>query len=151
MQTFNNKAENFFREIRKIEIYNSDSVSYLDNYNGVFPSPDSMLYEFDITPEDFSRKIQRKKANGNYYHEIDLGFPLLKLDATNVEKYQEYFNQQKFAVVLVSNTEKTLLGNRLEPLTIEVLDNKKDDNSGTDEYNLSITGDSILTPKVRSL
>ena len=151
MEYFKNISENFFREIRKIEIYSSDSVSYLDNYSGVFPSPDLMLYAFDITPDDFSRKIPRKKRNGNYFHDIDLGFPLRKLDPANVEKYQTYFNQQKFAVVLISNTERTLLGNARHPLTIEVLDNKKDDNSGTDEYNLSITGESLLTPKVISL
>ena len=151
MENFKNTAENFFREIRKIEIYNSDSVSYQDNFNGVFLNANLILYAFDVKPEDFSRNIPRKKRNGNYYHEIDLGFPLLKIDATNVEKYQSYFNQQKFAVVLVSNTEKTLLGNKLHPLTIEVLDNKKDDNSGTDEYNLSITGEAIITPKVQNL
>ena len=52
---------------------------------------------------------------------------------------------------MISNTEKMLVGNDREPLTIEVLDNKKDDNSGTDEYNISITGETILTPKILNL
>ena len=151
MEYFNNKSENFFREVRKIEIYNCNSISYIDNYKGIFPPEDSILYVFEIIPENFSRKNPRKKKDGNYYHEIDLGFPLLKIKKEDVEKYQSYFNERKFAVVVISNTEKMLVGNDREPLTIEVLDNKKDDNSGTDEYNISITGETILTPKILNL
>ena len=75
----------------------------------------------------------------------------MKIKKEDVEKYQSYFNERKFAVVVISNTEKMLVGNDREPLTIEVLDNKKDDNSGTDEYNISITGETILTPKILNL
>ena len=148
MEYFNNKSETFFREIRKIEIYEASAVSYEDNFAGNFPDPEGIKYVFDIVPEDFSRKIARKTRTGNYFHEIDLGFPLLKMDKTNVEKYQEYFNKEKFAVVLISNTDKMMLGNDREPLKIEVLDNRKDNNSGNDEYYLSITGETILTPKI---
>lgn len=148
MENFTNTAENFFREMRKVEIYNSEDIHYIENYNGEFPPADLIKYAFDVVPEDFSRKIQRKTRSGNYYHEIDLGFPLLKMDKANVDQYQEYFNKRKFAVVLVSNTDRILLGNQIEPLKIEVLDNRKDNNSGTDEYYLSITGETIIDPKI---
>ena len=148
MEYFNNKSETFFREIRKIEIYETSAVSYEDNFAGNFPDSEDIKYVFDIVPEDFSRKIARKTRNGNYFHDIDLGFPLLKMDKTNVEKYQEYFNKEKFAVVLISNSDKMMFGNDREPLKIEVLDNRKDNNSGNDEYYLSITGETIINPKI---
>lgn len=148
MEHFNNISENFFREIRKVEIYKSDDVNYIENYNGEFPPAEVLQYAFDVTPEDFTRKLSRKTRNGNYFHDVDLGFPLLKMDKTNVEKYQNYFNKKAFSVVLVSNTDKILLGNQIEPLKIEVLDNRKDNASGNDEYYLSITGETIIDPKI---
>jgi hypothetical protein len=151
MEYFNNKSETFLREIRKIEIYKSESVKYTDNFNGKFPSASDVLYTFDIVPESFSRQIDRKKTSDNYYHEISIEFPLLKLDSVNINKYQNNFNHKKFAVVLVSNSEKTLLGNEREPLKIEVFDHKKDDNSGSDEYTLSISGETIIAPKIQNI
>jgi hypothetical protein len=151
MEYLKNKSENFFREIRKIEIYNCESIDYMDYYTGNFPDVNNALFVFDIIPENFSRKIPRKKKDGNYYHEIDINFPLLQINSENVELYQNSFNDKKFAMVLISNTEKTMIGNEREPLTIEVLDNKKDDASGNDEYNLSITGESILNPLIVNL
>ncbi|MDR2205774.1 MAG: hypothetical protein LBE36_06440 [Flavobacteriaceae bacterium] len=151
MEQFNNKSETFFREIRKIEIYKSETVQYIDNYNGVFPNSNTALYVFDVVPDSFSREIKRKKTADNYYHEINIEFPLLKIDTANVGKYQSYFNDKKFAVILISNTEKTLLGNHREPLTIEIFDEKTDDNSGNDKYILSITGETIINPKLQNL
>lgn len=147
MEYFKNKAESFFREIRKIEIYEASVVSYESNFNNQFPNPAAALKIFEIIPETFTRKIPTKKSAGNYYYDVDLGFPLLDMTEENVNQLYDDFNRQGFAVVLVSNFQKTLLGNKRFPLTIEVLDNINDDASGNDEFSISITGDTILAPK----
>jgi len=151
MEHFPNKSESFYREIRKIEIYNAADAKFMESLVGIFPDPATALYIFDVIPQEFSRKIPRKKKDGDYFHEVDLGFPLLDMSEAAVAKYQAYFNRQEFAVGLISNTAKTLLGNDREPLTIEVLDNIKDDASGSDEFYLSITGETIIAPKIRDI
>ena len=148
MEQFNNLAENFFREIRNIEIYESKDLRFEHQLKSVFPDTAKILYKIDIIPEDFSRKVQTKTKNGNYFFNIELGFPLLQMDLESVRKYFDYFNEKKFAVVLNSNTEKTMIGNDREPLKIEILDNKTDDDSGKDEFNMSITGETIIYPKI---
>lgn len=151
MEYFTNKAEAFYREIRKAEIYAAETVSYLDNFNGVFPAAENALYVFDVIPETFSRKIPTKKKNGNYFFDADMGFPLLDLKKYNVDKLFSELNKQGFAVVLVSNVQKTIVGNDRFPLTVEIIDNIKDDNSGDDEYAISITGETLIHPKIKDL
>ncbi len=151
MEHFKNKSESFYREIRTIEIYHASSVSYLENFNGIFPNPESALYVFDIVPESYSRKISTKTRNGNYLTEIDLSFPLLDLSAENLAKCYYYFNKREFLVVLNSNVEKTIFGNSREKMKIEFIDNKSDDNSGNDEYTISISGQTIIKPKIIEL
>lgn len=149
MEYFKNKAESFFREIRFIEIYNAADISYMDNFSGVFPVLQEPLYKIDIVPETFSRSLKTKKKDGNYFYDVDFGFPLL--DLSKSDECYEQFNKEGFAVVLTSNTEKLMLGNDRELLTIEFIDNKKDDNSGNDDCNFSITGQTIIPPKVANL
>jgi hypothetical protein len=151
MEYFKNKPETFFREIRSIEIYKSSDISYIDNYNGVFPKNKNPLYKFDIIAETFSRNIKTKKKDGSYFFEIDLGFPLLDLSKTVIDKCFANFNKKDFAVVLTSNTEKLMLGNYIEPLLVEFIEGKKDDNSGEDECNFSITGETVIAPKTEIL
>ena len=69
----------------------------------------------------------------------------------NIELCYEKFNKKSFAVVLVSNTQKMVLGNDREMLKVEFLDNIKDDNSGNDEYTIAISGESIIPPKIKKL
>lgn len=147
MEHFKNKSEKFFREIREIEIHAAADVTYQDNYNSVFPARENALYVFDIIPETFERKIPTKTNNGNYFFDTDCGFPLLDLSKHNVDELFQNLNRQGFAVVFISNTQKTLVGNDRFPLTVQIIDNVKDDNSGNDEYSISITGGTILYPK----
>lgn len=151
MEHFTNKAESFFREIRSIEIYNASDISYINNFNGIFPDPEIALYKFDIVPESFARKISTKTQNGNYFYDIDVSFPLLDMSASSIFKCYAYFNRKAFAIVLISNTEKMQLGNQREMVKVEIIDNKKDDNSGTDEYTIAISGDTIITPKIQNI
>ena len=147
MEYFKNKSEPFFREIRKIEIYDVANVSYQNNFDNIFPDPGTAMHIFEIIPETFIRKIPTKKMAGNYYFDADLGFPLLDMKKENVDQLFADFNRKGFSVVLVSNTQKTLIGNDRFPLTVEIIDNVKDDASGNDEYSISITGETILYPK----
>ena len=151
MELIFNKIENFFREIRSIEIYNSKDILYINAYNGIFPFKTKALYIFEVSPEAFSRKLSSKTRNGNQFTEIDINFPLLDMSIENVEKFQKAFNRKEFAVVLVANTVKTLIGNSMEPLKIDFIDNKNDDNSGNDEYTIAISGETLLKPKINTL
>ena len=151
MAHFKNKAESFYREIRSIEIYNGEDISFFQVFKGIFPSPDQVIFSFDIVPESYGRKISTKTQGGNYYTEIDVNFPLLDMSVENIELCYEKFNKKSFAVVLVSNTQKMVLGNDREMLKVEFLDNIKDDNSGNDEYTIAISGESIIPPKIKKL
>lgn len=151
MEYFKNKAETFFREVRSIEIYNAEDVKYKDNFNGIFPNIANALYKFDIVPETYSRNIPTKTNSGNYYFDVDINFALLDLSKETIAKCYEYFNKKEFAIVLNSNTEKIMLGNDREKLKIEFIPNIKDDNSGTDESTIAISGETIVPPKSKKL
>ena len=47
MEHFTNKSESFYREIRSIEIYNASDISYIDNFQGIFPDSNLCLYKFE--------------------------------------------------------------------------------------------------------
>ena len=147
MGYFKNKSEPFFREIRRIEIYDASAVTFENNFQNIFPDPKLAKHVFDVIPETFTRKIPTKKSSGSYSFEPDFGFPLLDMSKVNVDILFADFNREGFAVVLVSNMQKTLIGNDQEPLIVEIIDNVKDDNSGNDEYSISITGSTIIYPK----
>ncbi|WP_418124272.1 hypothetical protein ACNFU2_06550 [Chryseobacterium sp. PTM-20240506] len=152
MEVFFNKLENFFREIRSVEIYNADDVLYINAYNGIFPERSKALYIFeDIVPATFSRKISSKTRNGNPFTDVDVSFPLLDMSIENIEKCEEYFNKKGFAVVFLANTVRTLLGNATESLRVDFIDNKNEDDSGNDEYTIAISGETILKPKINTL
>ncbi len=151
MKVFNKRAESFFREIRRVEVYLSPATPYRSCYIGVLPNPNDVFCTFEIISESFSRSISRKKKEGNYFHDIEIGFPLVDIHPEKAIEYQTLFNDRKFAIVIISNYEKMQIGNSLEPLTIEVLDRKKEDGSGNDDFFLSITGETIITPKPQVL
>lgn len=152
MEVFFNNLENFFREIRSVEIYNAADVFYINAYNGTFPIKSKALYIFEeLVPETFSRKISSKTRNGNPFTDVDVSFPLLNMSLENIGKCEEYFNKKGFAVVFVANTVKTLLGNASEPLRVDFIDNKNEDGSGNDEYTIAISGETILKPKLQTV
>lgn len=151
MEHFNNESESFYREVRNIEIYNASDIKYIDALNGLFPDPMAALYIFDIVPESYSRGIYTKTQTGNYFTDIDVSFPLLDMSKATVDKCYKYFNKKKFAIILNSNTERVLLGNEREKMKVEIIDNKKDDNSGNDEYTIAVSGDTIIKPQIQSL
>ncbi len=151
MEHFKNESESFYREVRSIEIYDASNIKYVDAFNGVFPAPETALYKFNIVPESYSRGISTKTQTGNYFTDIDTSFPILDMSKATYDKCSKYFNKKKFAIVLKSNTEKMLLGNEREKIKVEFIDNKKDDNSGNDEFTLAISGDTIIKPQIQLL
>lgn len=146
MERLKNRAEDFYREIRKVEIYFATTVKYTDQYENSFPNPQKAQYIIDVEPESFRRNLILKKRRGNYFTSIDLSFLLLDLRPQLRNQLKEKFDQKNFAVVLTSNTEKMMLGNDREPLTIDLIDNIKDNNRGLDHYSISISGETILSP-----
>ena len=72
------------------------------------------------------------------------------MSKNNIDKCYEYFNKKNFSIVLISNIEKMLLGNEKEKLKVEFIDGKKNDASGSDECFISITGDTIISPKIKN-
>ncbi|WP_312390851.1 hypothetical protein [Chryseobacterium sp.] len=151
MEEFKNESESFYREIRSIEIYKASDVKYINAFNGVFPDPKLALYKYRIVAESYSRGISTKTQNGNYFTDIDVSFPILDMSKSTYDKSHKYFNKKKFAIVLNSNTEKMLLGNDREKIKIEFIDNKKDDNSGNDEFTIAVSGDTIIKPQLQLL
>lgn len=151
MEVFFNNLESFFREIRTVEIYSSSDVLYIDAFSGKYPDNSKALYVFNVVPDTFSRKISSKTRNGNPFTDVDISFPLLDMTISNVEKCEEYFNRKGFSIVFIANTVKTLLGNKMEPLRIDFIDNLKEDSSGNDEYTIAISGETILKPKIKAL
>lgn len=151
MEQIYNIGEDFYREIRCIEIYHANKINYIDQYNGVFPNPEDAMYKISITPESFKRGVSTKLRNGNYYTDIDTSFPIYELKKELRKQMGHRFNRKGFAIVLYANTEKIMLGNDREPLTVKFLDNIKDNNTGTDNCTITILGESILTPIAYSL
>lgn len=148
MENISNKLENFVREIRNIKIYQSSALSFSDNMKGNLPNADDLQYVFKVNPEDFERKLPTKRQDGNNYFEVDVNFPLLAMTKANRNSLYEKFNRKGFCMVLVSNTESMVLGNDREPLGIDFLDAIKDNASGNDQFNISVTGKTIIPPKI---
>lgn len=145
-----NKSESFFREIRKIEIYKSTDLKYIDNFNGRFPTV-SPYYAFEVTPEAYDRNIGTKQRSRNNYYPVDLSFPLLDLSVKLRNTLYEKLNRRGFVVILYSNTEKMALGNSEEDLSVFFIDGIKDNNSGDDSFTINITGETIVPPNATQL
>lgn len=150
MDFIKNNAESFFREIRRIEIFNAKDLKYIDNLNGRMPKQ-SAFYSFKVNPDTYDRNIGTKQRSRNNYYPIDLSFSLLELSRGLRNKLYEDFNKRGFAVVLYSNTEKMALGNEDEDLSVFFIDNMKDNNSGDDVFTINISGETIVPPNAVKL
>ena len=151
MKHFDNKSESFFREIRKVIIYKATSISYINNLEVIIPELMNALISFDVVPESFSHKIATKTQNNNYLFELDGNFPLLDLSTETVDFCFDNLNKEDFAILFQTNTDQLLFGNDRELIKVEFIDNKKNDNSGNDEYTIALSGKSIIKPKYKSL
>jgi len=149
MQNFTNLPENFFRELKGILVFDKSKISYLDQLKGKFPNPEEALYKYCVLPADVSREIPTDINSGNVSYGTDISINLVDLTVQNREDWYEQLNKfNKFAVILISNTEMTMLGNNDFPLSITVNDSIKDDASGSDTFVMRIYGDNVIAPKV---
>lgn len=152
MQSFTNKPESFIRELTGILIFDKTKIPYLDQLRGKFPSPEDALYKYKVIPDDVDRSIPTQFSGGNPYYSPDITMSLVDLSVGNREKWYEDLNRfNKYAVILISNTEMMMLGNDRFPLNITVSDNISDDGSGTDSFTMRIYGDTIIPPKVHKI
>ena len=148
METIENAADNIFREIRRIEIYRSENLSYIDNFQKKKPSGDAVLEIQNIIPEDFDRFIKRKTTGGNTFFDIEISLSSYNVDPENINKLNNLLNDKDFVAVFYSNMDYTVLGNHTEPLGIFILDNRKYNDSGNDLVTISITGSTKVIPFV---
>ncbi|MDV3662464.1 hypothetical protein CMU51_00115 [Elizabethkingia anophelis] len=149
MRHYCNLPENFIRELKGVLIYDKSKISYIDQYNNIFPQPEDALYKFRILPADPDRKIPTKLNEDNVSYSLDIVLSLVDLSIKNREEWYSKFNKfRKFAIVLVSNSEMVMIGNERYPMSITVTDNIKDDGSGNDSFGMNIYGDTIISPKM---
>ncbi|MGD1319543.1 hypothetical protein [Chryseobacterium sp. 2R14A] len=149
MQNFTNIPENFIRELKGILVFDKSKISYLHQLAGKFPNPEEALYKYCVLPGDASRSIATNNTAGNISYSPDISVSLVDLTVANREHWYEELNRfNKFAVILISNTEMMMLGNDRFPLSITVSDAISDDGSGSDSFTLRVFGETIIEPKV---
>ena len=144
-----NISEDFIREIRYVLIYNAEDFTFNQNLRGLTPLEDAYVLKVMIqNPIHYTRKIDIKSQHNNDYNEIKIDIPVFDLSKENKMKLIDFHRKRKYVVVLVSVQERMVLGNHREPLTISFDDNVKDDGSGKDIFNLQISGQTIVFPKI---
>ena len=147
MVDINNIPESFFREIRKIEIFNAQQYPYSQAIKNAPLSQNPIIVIQNIIPEEFEQNIKRKRDKGSYYFDINISLVINDLDSTN--ELNTLLNDKTFAMVLHNNIdERLILGNALFPLKIEVFDKIKNNNSGEDKIEIEIFGETILMPQI---
>ena len=147
MVDINNIPESFFREIRKIEIFNAQQYPYSQAIKNAPLSQNPIIVIQNIIPEEFEQNIKRKRDKGSYYFDINISLVINDLDSAN--ELNTLLNDKTFAMVLHNNIdERLILGNALFPLRIEVFDKIKNNNSGEDKIEIEIFGETILMPQI---
>ena len=138
MVDINNIPESFFREIRKIEIFNAQQYPYSQAIKSAPLSQNPIIVIQNIIPEEFEQNIKRKRDKGSYYFDINISLVINDLDSTN--ELNTLLNDKTFAMVLHNNIdERLILGNALFPLKIEVFDKIKNNNSGEDKIEIEMS------------
>lgn len=77
MTIIHNEVERFFREIREVQIFNCEDITFEGIYQGFAPSAMPVLVFENINPEYFQRSIKRKNRKGSYYFSVDISFRCL--------------------------------------------------------------------------
>lgn len=141
-----NIPDKFYREVRKIEVYDASEYPYAHSFLGEMLSVSPVAVFENIVPEDFDRSIKRKSKNNNTYFEIDMSFDIYDTKPINRRVWSALLNKKGFVVVIYSNLDYLVIGNASEPMYVETQDKIKDDNSGTDKLEVQIYGETILEP-----
>lgn len=151
MVVVKNIPDQFFRQIRKIEIYEAEDYPYTSAFMGDFQNLTPIISFCNVIFTAYDRSIKRKSKNGNYYFETDISFGVFSLNPLETMIWENLLNCKAFVAVLYTNTDVLVLGNASEPFLVEIQDKIKDDNSGQDKLEVQIFGETILQPKRISL
>lgn len=151
MEIINNKIDNLFREIRSVKIYRASQYLFSSNFSRAPISAEPIITINNIIPVDFDRSIKQKKEGNNRFYEIDCSIMIYSITAESVSNWNTILNQKDFVVEFISNEESTLIGNQKEPLTIDVVDDIKENDTGTDAIVFSIHGSTIIEPWIKTL
>lgn len=141
-----NIPDQFFRQIRKVEIYEVEDYPYTNAFIGDFQGVTPIISFCNVLFSDYDRSIKRKSKGGNYYFETDISFGVFALNPLEIKIWETLLNRKEFVAVLYTNADVLVLGNASEPLSVETHDKIKDDNSGQDKIEVQIFGESILPP-----
>lgn len=151
METINNKIDNLFREIRSVKIYKASQYLFSSNFSRTPITTEPIITINNIIPGDFERSIKQKKDRNNRFYEIDCSIMIYSITAESVNNWNTILNQKDFVVEFISNEESTIIGNQKEPLTIDVVDDIKENDTGTDAIVISIYGSTIIEPWIKPL
>lgn len=151
MVTVNNIPEQFYREVRKVEIYDAEKYPYQKAFlEEVLTVSPTVVFE-RIIPEEFNRKIQKKNQNHNEYYEVDFSFPVYSLHPIERKEWDILLNKKDFVAVVYTNSDVLIVGNHIDKLTVETQDQIKADNSGNDKIQINIYGKTMIEPIIYPL
>lgn len=136
----------FYREIKSIEIFPATSISGYDyfSFNGVLENP--MATISNILPSNYDESVKIKSHSNNEYHNISINLDLDFSDLRESEEISKILGKRRFLVKINTNLDSLILGNSMEPLTIELQNHFKNNNSGENHFTLSIYGTTIFKP-----
>lgn len=151
MVTIENRIDNLFREVRKISFYNAIEYTFSQNYlrNELLSSP--VVVVENIIPEGFERNIKIKKTGRNICYDVNCSVIINGLKADDLKIWYLLLNRKGFVVEIESNEEITIIGNSNEPMSVDIIDNIKEDNSGNDSVVINFYGQTIIEPWIKPL
>lgn len=155
----NNNPNNNFREIKKIYIFSNYVLSSVYFYDKTTDSQYA-IYEIEtsnilvinnVIPEDFHKSIVTKSVNGNIYYEINISIDLYDLHKDKILEINELFNKKGFGICYETQDEQYVIGNEDEALSINIIDNIKENGRGEDYITIAISGETIYRPIIHTI
>ena len=155
----NNTPTNNFREIKKIYIFSNYVLSSVYFYDKTTDSQYA-IYEIEtsnilvinnVIPEDFHKSIVTKSVNGNIYYEVNISIDLYDLHKDKILEINELFNKKGFGICYETQEEQYVIGNEDEALSINIIDNIKENGRGEDYITIAISGETIYRPIIHTI
>lgn len=146
-----NITENFTREIRHILLFDSQEFTFNQCLKGLAPET-PFLVKIDLHhPGAYERKIDLKTQHNTDFYDVKVTIPIYDVSPKSRLKLFELHKRKKYVVGLVSAQETLILGNKREPFSLLIDDNIKDDGSGKDFFNVTITGQTLIFPSTNKI
>lgn len=146
-----NAPEDFTREIRHILLFDYQQLTFNKNLNGL-PPEGNFLLKIDLhNPTPFQRKIDFKTQHNTDFYDVKITIPIYDVSPKSRLKLFGFHKRKKYVMALVSAQETLILGNHREPFSLLIDDNIKDDGSGKDFFNVTITGQTLIFPSTNKI